>query len=651
MKKQPSPPAGPASQRARPKPKLKRIESGKIASGRNSPALERRSRPGSRLKNSESQPNSPTKSEEILRSQSMDVPTLQEMTDSPRAQPVKSASGQFEMSSERRSSVQVAKILRQNTAPPSIDVADTRRYSIQVAQGLRDNNSVNFAGNAPVIDPAAGPARRLERAQTMSPKGMGAGLGTALGGAAAAPAAPHHLSAVPEDDLSRTLKRAASFRDDLMPEQRLENLMVEVKQSGLPAAVIFGALAPADKTHLPLHQWVGALRDLNRQAFFPLTEPECAEVAKLLFHVPAEGFEGDIYVHCETFREWCYDIKHLSWRAEKRRSRSDSLLQAAAGAAGATPSARSRQTSEMNMGEHHRSSINAPPLGIMFYSGNQFFWRTRQTIEFEMYLNKEDKAITILSCCRDTHKIYPALRVHSDRIVITKEAIENRCKEKFGVGILPSLQAPAADGASPRVNRTDPAYLKAIAEQGRRDAEARAELWAEYLKDRLTLPTPAEAKAQDGKDGPFLRPKLGDTWLEGLKGKGEDALLMCSPRPHPEGAGAVDRLRSRTSSFELFRKSSEKFKLDAMEASRQSTSARRSQQQLEAVMNALGSLANAEDAGLAGLSPAARRWRVAYRRVRCGLVCEGFRARLRRTPAYQKYMEKIDSLMPQATAP
>ncbi|CAM9093715.1 unnamed protein product, partial [Heterosigma akashiwo] len=126
------------------------------------------------------------------------------------------------------------------------------------------------------------------------------------------------LSAVPEDDLSRTLKRAAHFRDEVLPEERLQNLMVEVKQSGLPAAVIFGALAPADKTHLPLHQWVGALRDLNRQAFFPLTEPECAEVAKLLFHVPAEGFEGDSYVHCETFREWCHDIKHLSWRAEKR---------------------------------------------------------------------------------------------------------------------------------------------------------------------------------------------------------------------------------------------------------------------------------------------------------------------------------------------
>jgi len=287
----------------------------------------------------------------------------------------------------------------------------------------------------------------------------------------------------------------------------------------------------------------------------------------------------------------------------------------------------------------------------MFYSGNQFFWRTRQTIEFEMYLNKEDKAITILSCCRDTHKIYPALRVHSDRVVITKEAIQNRCKEKFGVGILSSLQAPAANGDSALINRTDPAYLKAMAEQGRRDAEARAELWAEYLKDRLTLPTPAEAKAQGGKDGPFLRPKLGDTWLEGLKGTGEGALLMCSPRPHPEGAGAVDRLRNRTSSFELFRQSSEQFQVDAKEASRQSTNARRSQQQLEAVMNALDSLAKTDDAGLAGLSTAARRWRVAYRRVRCGLVCEGFRARLRRTPAYQKYMEKMDSLMPQATAP
>jgi len=546
---------------------------------------------------------------------------------------VGAAAGEEEEGEEgagRRASVQVADVARGQTAP-NINV-------------LIPDSPVGKKGGGGGDDPAAAAGDTqtpppLRHAASLSPKAL------------LSPSKAAGLSAVPEDDLSRTLKRAAHFRDEVLPEERLQNLMVEVKQSGLPAAVIFGALAPADKTHLPLHQWVGALRDLNRQAFFPLTEPECAEVAKLLFHVPAEGFEGDSYVHCETFREWCHDIKHLSWRAEKRRSRSDSLLQAAAGAAGATPSARSRQTSEMNMGEHHRSSINAPPLGIMFYSGNQFFWRTRQTIEFEMYLNKEDKAITILSCCRDTHKIYPALRVHSDRVVITKEAIQNRCKEKFGVGILPSLQAPAANGDSALINRTDPAYLKAMAEQGRRDAEARAELWAEYLKDRLTLPTPAEAKAQGGKDGPFLRPKLGDTWLEGLKGKGEDALLMCSPRPHPEGAGAVDRLRNRTSSFELFRQSSEQFQVDAKEASRQSTNARRSQQQLEAVMNALDSLAKTDDAGLAGLSTAARRWRVAYRRVRCGLVCEGFRARLRRTPAYQKYMEKMDSLMPQATAP
>ncbi|CAN0052789.1 unnamed protein product [Heterosigma akashiwo] len=54
--------------------------------------------------------------------------------------------------------------------------------------------------------------------------------------------------------------------------------MVEVKQAGLPLGVIFGTLAPADRTHVPLGQWVQALRGLNRQAFFPMTEEECAEV-------------------------------------------------------------------------------------------------------------------------------------------------------------------------------------------------------------------------------------------------------------------------------------------------------------------------------------------------------------------------------------
>jgi len=607
------------------------------------------------------------------------------------------------MSSERRSSVQVAKILRQNTAPPSIDVADTRRYSIQVAQGLRDNNSVNFAGNAPVIDPAAGPARRLERAQTMSPKGMGAGLGTALGGAAAAPAAPHHLSAVPEDDLSRTLKRAASFRDDLMPEQRLENLMVEVKQAGLPLGVIFGTLAPADRTHVPLGQWVQALRGLNRQAFFPMTEEECAEVAELLFHRPAPEFEGPQYVHCAAFRDWCFGIKHLSWRAEKRRSRANSSAlpctpkqgrsrQVSAfgdddGRFGLSPKSgggRSRTTSSGNLdlnavaGALRRQGVEdeeATPLGDRFYTGNHFFWRSRETLEFEMYSNTEAKVITILSLCRETQKPFPALRLYSNRIPIKKEDIEKRCLEKFGCKIMPALQQTKALEGGPAVmsakvlSGQDPAYLAALAEQGRRDTVARGELWAEYLTARLQLPTPAQAQAaaaaaaapgagagahEGGQErGPFLQHRAGDPWATDAPPGGARSLLVHAPRAHPLSLDAARRFRERTSSIEDFRAGVAGLDAERRKLTRQSTRASEMQRELQVVIRTLDALKTPLAAAAAekNLSPAVRRWHKAYRHVRCELVAEGFRTRLRRMPAYQEYMEKMDAMMPEAVFP
>jgi len=278
---------------------------------------------------------------------------------------------------------------------------------------------------------------------------------------------------------SSMIELAIIQQKHIAPEERLRNLMIEIKRTGRNPEEIFGALFEGKpQLNVEVEQWISGLRKLHLGNHFPLSEEECRSLAKRLFSTGKEGV-----VHMPLFKDWCFEIKDLSWKAAKARRHSDKqTIAELAVVLGDTAklrkkSAKPRSQSLVQLPPPQMSAVSiiipVAASGTEIYSGAQLFWRTHETLDISIYENTEMNFITVQTMDADSGQRYPNIRLDSTKIPLTEEQIEHHLKEKYG------------DDPDKWQSDVEPEQQKTLKEL---EAAARQELLRDYILRRLAMP-------------------------------------------------------------------------------------------------------------------------------------------------------------------
>ena len=167
---------------------------------------------------------------------------------------------------------------------------------------------------------------------------------------------------------------------------------------------------------LPPAEFEGALQMLGPQLF----RVEKQEMSDLVRSFDSDG-NGTISLI--EFRDWCYKIPHLAWRAEKLRFErgedgftapspgGKSPKPAGGGGSSSTVRRRKSQSISTTAGEGGVTGWAGPTKLAQIYHGTKMFWHSREKLEIDIAESKPYSTLVVMTYNETAKKALPPLYV------------------------------------------------------------------------------------------------------------------------------------------------------------------------------------------------------------------------------------------------
>lgn len=217
----------------------------------------------------------------------------------------------------------------------------------------------------------------------------------------------------------------SSFVIEGTAEERLQAVMTKAKERGMSPEDIFSFFngGNPNTTYISKHRFLESLEKLGN-TFVVITDEELNKIINKFDH----NQDGKISI--DEFKNYCYEIPTVPWKAEKMRLEKSGELKK-------LKAQLSRRFTLSDINDGHS-------CGDEVFRTSKFFWKTNNNVEIRLYYSESLNVITIQLYSQTFEKELPSIYVCRNKVEFQLNKVGDKVGESIETKIDPADSANEA---------------------------------------------------------------------------------------------------------------------------------------------------------------------------------------------------------------